>query len=126
MPNQSICHSLIQTTASTDLERMKRGRVIAEIESMEQARRVEETVKSGYSEVVIESLVQWLAVEEDLASSYEGLAKSLPDQAGREAAARLCEQSKREIESLSGLLANFEEIDRERQKRIQTVASLSK
>ncbi|MDG6901269.1 MAG: hypothetical protein JRM80_04845 [Nitrososphaerota archaeon] len=105
---------------------MKRGRMIVEIENMDQARRVEETVKSGYSEVVIESLVQWLAVEEDLVYSYERLAKSLPDAAGREAAAKLGEQSRKEIAALSGLLSRFEEIDRDRQKRIQTVAGLMK
>jgi hypothetical protein len=105
---------------------MKRDRMIVEIENMEQARRVEETVKTGYSEVVIESLVQWLAVEEDLVSSYERLAKNLPEAAGREAAAKLCEQSRKEIVSLSGLLAKFEGIDGERKKRIQTVSSLVK
>jgi hypothetical protein len=104
---------------------MKRGRMIVEIETMEQARRVEETVKSGYSEVVIESLVQWLAVEEDLVSSYEKLAKALPDAAGRDAARKLGEQSKKGITALSGFLRKFEEIDRERMKRIQTVASLA-
>jgi hypothetical protein len=105
---------------------MKRGRIIAEIENMEQARRVEETVKSGYSEVIIESLVQWLAVEEDLVSSYEKLAKELPDAAGRDASSRLCELSKKEIAVLSGYLGKFEEMDRERKKRIQTVAGLAK
>jgi len=105
---------------------MKRGRIIADIENMEQARRVEETVKSGYSEVIIESLVQWLAVEEDLVSSYEKLAKELPDEAGREAASELRKLSKKEIAALTGFLAEFEEIDRERKKRIQTVASLAK
>lgn len=105
---------------------MKRGRIIAEIENMEQARRVEETVKSGYSEVIIESLVQWLAVEEDLVSSYEKLAKNLPDTAGREAASRLCKLSKKEIAALSDFIAKFEEIDKERKDRIQTVANLAK
>jgi hypothetical protein len=105
---------------------MKRDRMIVEIETMEQARRVEETVKSGYSEPIIESLVQWLAVEEDLVSSYERLAKDLPDAAMREAAARLCERSRKEIVALSGFLEKFEEIDRERQNRIQTVASLAR
>jgi hypothetical protein len=104
---------------------MKRGRMIVDIETMEQARRVEETVKTGYSEVVIESLVQWLAVEEDLVSSYERLAKALPDAAARDAAAKLCELSRKDIAALSGFLKKFEEIDIERLKRIQTVASLS-
>lgn len=104
---------------------MKRDRMIVEIETMEQARRVEETVKSGYSEVIIESLVQWLAVEEDLVSSYERLSRDLPDAAGREAAARLCDKSRKEIVALTGFLAEFEEIDKDRQKRIQTVAGLA-
>lgn len=105
---------------------MKQGRMIVDIETMEQARRVEETVKSGYSEVIIESLVNWLAVEEDLASSYDKLAKILPDEAGREAAAKLCELSKKEMTVLTDFLAKFEEIDAKRKKRIQTVAGLAK
>jgi hypothetical protein len=105
---------------------MKRDRMIVEIENMEQARRVEETVKSGYADAIIESLVQWLAVEEDLVSSYEKLAKELPDAPRRDAAARLCEKSKKEIAALSGFLAKFEEIDADRKKRIQTVTALAK
>jgi hypothetical protein len=99
--------------------------MIVDIESMEQARRVEETVKSGYTEVVIESITQWIAVEEDLVSSYEKLAKSLKDEAGREAALKLCELSRKEVTALSGFLAKFEEIDKERKKRIQLVGGLA-
>jgi hypothetical protein len=105
---------------------MKRERMIVEIETMEQARRVEETIRSGYSEAIVESLVQWLAVEEDLTSSYERLAKELPDAAGRETAGKLCDKSKKEIVAITDFIAKFEEIDRDRQRRIQTVAALAK
>lgn len=76
--------------------------------------------------MIIESLVQWLAVEEDLVSSYERLARELPDAVGREAAAKLCDQSRAEIPALSEFLAKFEGIDRERLQRIQTVSGLAK
>jgi len=55
---------------------VKRERVIVEFEGAKEAKKVEETVKTGYVETAIESLIQWMAVEDDLADSYEELAKS--------------------------------------------------
>jgi hypothetical protein len=104
------------------LTSMKHGRMIVDIESMEQARRVEETVKSGYSEVIIEALVQWVAVEEDLVSSYDRLAKSLPESAQRKLAENLLKESRKNITVLSELVSKFEAMDKGRQRRIEAVA----
>ena len=49
---------------------MKRARVLKEFDSIDDAKKVEETVKTGYAETSIESLLHWAAVEEDLAESY--------------------------------------------------------
>lgn len=47
-----------------------RQRILVDIETVEQARKIEETVKSGYLDATIEHLLQWIAVEEDIISSY--------------------------------------------------------
>jgi tRNA nucleotidyltransferase/poly(A) polymerase len=103
---------------------MTRERLIAEIESMAQAARAEETMKTGYSEVVIETLVQWMAAEEDLESSYGKLSKALGDKSQKEAAAGLQKESATTVMELAGLLKTFESMDKARAKRVALVKRL--
>lgn len=50
-----------------------RQRILVDIETVEQARKIEEIVKSGYLDATIEHLLQWIAVEEDIINSYDQL-----------------------------------------------------
>ena len=103
---------------------MTHTRVLKEFSSTEDARKVEETVKTGYSETAIENLVQWAGVEEDLAESYGQMADTSKNQTSRDAFIRLQEESKRNVVEISGLVDYLEGLARARAKRIALLRSL--
>ncbi|HXQ92051.1 MAG TPA: hypothetical protein VN739_03530, partial [Nitrososphaerales archaeon] len=76
---------------------MSRERVIVEIENLEQALKLEETVRTGYCDPIAENLVAWIAVEEDLVSSYEKLSKKYSQQGPNNTIKELSEESKNNI-----------------------------
>ena len=98
---------------------MKRPRVIAEIDSFEQAKRVEETVKTGYAETTQEEIVQWMAVEEDLISSYRKMEAATEGKGQRELAGRLRAESEENLKSLAELLEKLKALDAQRARRIE-------
>jgi spore coat protein CotF len=99
-------------------------RLIAEVNSAEEARKVEETVKTGYLETTIDTMVNWIGVEDDLANSYEGLASKAQTPAAREVYRRLCDESRKNIEQLSELQRSLEGLDKARVQRLKLLASL--
>lgn len=103
---------------------MTHTRVLKEFSSTEDATKVEETVKTGYSETAIENLVQWAGVEEDLAESYGQMADASTNQTSRDAFIRLQEESKRNVVEISGLVDYLEGLDKARAKRIGLLKSL--
>ena len=105
---------------------MKRARLISDIQTFDQAKRVEETVKSGYVETTVENFTQWMAVEEDLAASYERLSKSLAGKEERELAERLHKQSTENITALAELLERVETLESQQSKRIDSVAKFAR
>jgi uncharacterized protein Smg (DUF494 family) len=106
------------------MEKMTRSRLIKEFDSTGDAKKVEETVKTGYSETCIENLVQWAAVEEDLAESYGKMAESSQVPARQNAFRQLQEESKRNMVELNGLVEYLEGLDRARVKRIELLGGL--
>ena len=105
-------------------ENMTRNRVIKEFDSTEDAKKVEETVKTGYAETSIENLVQWAAVEEDLAESYGQMAEASKSPKEQEAFRQLHEESKRNMLELTGLVEYLEGLDKARVKRIELLDGL--
>ena len=103
---------------------MTRTRILKEFSSTDDAKKVEETIKSGYTETAIENLTNWAAAEEDLAESYGQMANSSKNQAHRDAYIRLQEESKRNMVEISGLVDYLEGLDRARAKRIALLKSL--
>jgi cbb3-type cytochrome oxidase cytochrome c subunit len=103
---------------------MTKDRIIKEFDTIDDAKKVEETVKTGYAETSIESLGQWAAVEEDLAESYEKLAGSTKDQAKHDAFLKLGEESRRNVMEINGLVSYLEGLDRARARRIDQLTSL--
>jgi hypothetical protein len=103
-----------------------RERIIIDIQTMEQAERVEQSVESGYVESIIENIVAWIAVEEDLSESYEKLSKSLPSSEGRQTATQLYMLSTSDADVLHRRLEEFEGFESERRKRIRLVKRLAK
>ena len=103
---------------------MTRTRLLKEINSLEEAKKVEETVKTGYTETAIENLVYWAAAEEDLAESYGEMAQDSKNQAKRDAFIRLQEDSKRNMVEISGLVDYLKGLDDARVRRIELLKGL--
>jgi hypothetical protein len=100
--------------------------VIKEFSSVEDAKKVEETVKTGYVETSIESLVHWAAVEDDLAESYGLMAESSRESTSHDAFLLLQQESKRNTVELSGLVDYLEGLDKARIKRIEMLEGLKR
>ena len=103
---------------------MVKERLIAEVNTAEEAKKVEETVKTGYLEATIDTLINWMGVEDDLAESYEGLASKAQTPAARAAYEQLCDESRKNIGQLSDLKRSLEVLDRARVQRLKLLASL--
>jgi hypothetical protein len=99
--------------------------VIVEIESLGQALKVEQTIRTGYCDPIAENILQWIAVEEDLANSYRKIAGKSDDLELKNALGEL-EQGSRETETiLHTMLKNVEELRETRLKREKRVESLN-
>jgi len=101
---------------------MARARVIVDFDTPDDAKKVEETVKTGYAETTVENIINWVAVEQDLVETYARLGN------GSDARAKvyreLHDQSKENIDKLSKLLETFEAMDRARIRRIEALGTL--
>jgi hypothetical protein len=100
---------------------MSRERVIVEIENLEQALKLEETVRTGYCDPIAENLVAWIAVEEDLVSSYEKLSKKYSQQEPNSTIKELSEESKNNIIVLHEILKSVEQLGQARDLRRQLI-----
>ncbi len=103
---------------------MGKERLIVDVNTAEEAKKVEETVKTGYLEATIDTLVNWIGVEDDLADSYENLASKAQTPAAKAAYKRLCDESRKNIEQLTGLQKSLESLDRARVQRLKLLESL--
>ena len=104
---------------------MSRERVIAEIESLDQALKVEQTVRTGYCDPIMENLLAWIAVEEDLISSYERLSEKQTDKEARKLVDMLVTESKDNIAKLHALLRSVEEFGAARDQRQHMIEILA-
>ena len=102
------------------------SRIIVNFTTMKEAQAVEETIKTGYINPMIESIVAWVGVEEDLAESYEDMSKSLPSPDERRLANQLHVLSISDRDLLLKKLEEFEGLEREYAKRIQLLKKLTK
>ncbi len=104
---------------------LSRERVIVDIESLGQALKLEQTVRTGYCDPIIENLLAWIAIEEDLASSYDKLLDKHQEEK-RKVVSMLSDESKRNIELLHGLLKSVEEFGVARDQRIRMIEQVTK
>ena len=103
---------------------MTKQRIISDVKSAEDAKKIEETVKTGYAETSVENLVHWAAVEEDLAESYGQLADQATSPVRQEAFRALQKESERNMLELSGLVEYLEGLDKARVRRIERLSQL--
>ena len=104
---------------------MTKQRIISEVNSAQDAKKVEETVKTGYAETSIENLVHWAAVQEDLPETYGHLAEPTESPERQEAFRLLQKESERNMVELSGLVEHLEGLDKARIKRIELLSGLA-
>ena len=104
---------------------MTRERVIIDIEGLEQAAKVEETVNTGYCDTIRDNLAHWIAVEEDIVDSYARLAENVGSESGK-SLKNLIADSKDTLSTLRELLNSFDSLGRRRTSRIQAIRDLEK
>lgn len=93
------------------------------LEYAEKVKKTEETIKTGYAEPSIETIVNWIKAEENLANTYESLAAKLENSSRRTTFLQLARDSRKNANVLSDLLKSFEEIEREKAYRISLLSS---
>jgi hypothetical protein len=103
---------------------MSKDRVIVDFRTPGDAKKVEETVKTGYAEAAVENILHWAAVEHDLEESYAKLAEEASETAPRETYLQLRRESEANAAELGKLLRQFEDLDRARVKRIELLSRL--
>ena len=97
---------------------MARERVIVEIQNLDQALKVEETIRTGYCDPIAENLLAWIAVEEDLIDSYEKLSEKFAgNQEVKKAIDSLYEESRNNIKMIRNILDSVEELGAARDRR---------
>ena len=102
---------------------MTRERVIKDIRNLEDAAKIEETVKTGYCDTITENIEYWIAVEEDIVDSYTRLSK----ETGPGAAPQIKDLANESVETLDALRRlqkSFETLGQERLTRMQTIKKL--
>ena len=85
-------------------------RIVPEIESIDQAIKVEKDVLVGYQRIVDENIANWIAVEEDIIDSYSKMSGQAGDLNLRATLTSLVEDSKDQIEVLRSIRENFRKI----------------
>jgi hypothetical protein len=85
-------------------------RIVANIENLDQAIKVEKDVLSAYQRVIEENISYWLAVEEDIVDSYMKMANRSDSLELKATLTRLVEDSKDHIEVLGSIRENFRKI----------------
>jgi hypothetical protein len=88
-----------------------------------EAKKAEETVKTDYAEPSIETILNWIGVEENLANSYENLAAKQENGPWRMIFLQLAQDSRKNISTLSELRKSFEDLEKERAHRISLLTS---
>jgi hypothetical protein len=81
-------------------------------------------VKTGFVDASIETLVQWIAVEEDLASSYEKISATADSKEFRETADKLRAESLEMQKVLGQMVKELDNLDKESVKRIERLQRL--
>ncbi|MEM1517698.1 MAG: hypothetical protein QXI52_03015 [Nitrososphaerota archaeon] len=90
--------------------------MIKEINSVDQAIKIEDSVVKGYYDSIIEAINEWIMVEEDIADSYQKFNNPIMN--------KLAEDSKNTIKILNKILNEMNDVVESRKKRIQILKEL--
>ncbi len=102
----------------------RQGRVIKEIETLDQAIKAEEDVESGFHSVIDENLAYWKAVEEDVIESYTKLADRIQNEQIKRILEGIIEDSRKHRKALENVTTTLDAIirDEERHAKLLTEA----
>ena len=103
---------------------MVRERIIADINNLDQASKIEETISTGYCDAIQDLIIHWVAVEEDLVDSYEKMSENSSVSSVKEAFERYAKQSRENVWTLSSLLEQFQSLSKIRESRVSELRSL--
>jgi len=95
-------------------------RIVPDIDTLDQAVKVERDVLSGYERVIDENISYWIAVEEDIVDSYTKMATRSDEVKTKATLGNLMEDAREQIEVLRSIRENFRKIaaDEERHAKI--------
>jgi hypothetical protein len=103
---------------------MSRERIIVEIETLGQALKVEQTIRTGYCEPIAENILQWIAAEEDLSNSYQKIAEKSVFREIKKDLIGLEEESHNNIALLHSILQSIEQFSAARSRREELIERL--
>ena len=106
-------------------ERLSRqGRVIKDIETLDQAIKAEQDVESGFHSVIDENIAYWKAVEEDVIESYTKLAERIQNEQVKRTLASIIEDSRKHRKALEDVTTTLNAIikDEKRHAKMLTDA----
>lgn len=100
-------------------------RIIASIENLEQAVKVEKDVMSGYQSVIEENISYWEAVEEDVVGSYTKMIDRTENERVKSILSEIVEDSKKHIEALGSIRQSFRKILTDDQRHARLLQDIS-
>lgn len=100
-------------------------RIIASIENLEQAVKVEKDVMSGYQSVIEENISYWEAVEEDVVGSYTKMIDRTENEKVKSILSEIVEDSKKHIEALGSIRQSFRKILTDDQRHARLLQDIS-
>ncbi len=101
-----------------------RERIIQDIQTVDQAIKAEKDVESGYHGVIEENLDYWLAVEEDIVSSYVKLARQTDNKKIKDALTSITEDSRKHVRMLESIRKTFTKIMNDEQRHAKILEAL--
>jgi rubrerythrin len=99
-------------------------RILAGIESLEQAVKVERDVVSAYQGVIEENISYWLAVEEDIVDSYTKLMNKASNPKVSSTLSQIVEDTRDHIEALESIRQSFRKILADDKRHTQLLEAL--
>jgi len=100
------------------------SRVIRDIQTLDQAIKVEQDVESGYYSVIHENVSYWIAVEEDVIESYSKLMETSPGTELMKTLTEIVEDSKKHRGMLSHISSTLDLIVADERKHEKMLAEL--
>lgn len=100
------------------------SRVIKDIQTLDQAIKVEQDVESGYYSVIHDNVTYWIAVEEDVIESYTRLMEASPGTKLMKTLEGIVEDSKKHRSMLTHISSMLDSIVTDEKRHEKILAEL--